>query len=410
MEMNNNNENTVNNDNRNTQSRRINRGRRRVSMTRMTNESNLQVTFSKRRSGLFKKASELCTLCGVQIAIIVFSPGNKVYSFGHSSVNVVIDRYMNPEHYAMLMASQANSGTFQLIEAHRNATLRELNQQLTHITEQMESLKKRAKELKGIPCNFRDALNLLDGPVRNNVHEMSQLGNLKNAMEMLRNVTTEQSAVNTNMNMMNTLSSFYGAGDGEGSVGGGRGLPQLPSSPALVPVPAPASAFAASSSSNFPNQGGAVTNMLQQQQPQQQLPPFDNYHYYNHNNNVNTSPAVVTDIPDLQAIMNSGVGHGNVNHVNMGHNNMQGMMMTTPGGGSTVNNLLSHHNQMQHQQQLPAAMASLPLRSPLELPLQLQQPNPHQQYQGNSSTYGDHLFNNNPNNDDTNAGYDHPFF
>uniref|UniRef100_A0A803NPI9 MADS-box domain-containing protein n=1 Tax=Cannabis sativa TaxID=3483 RepID=A0A803NPI9_CANSA len=311
MEMNNSNENIVNNDNRNTQSRRINRGRRRVSMTRMTNESNLQVTFSKRRSGLFKKASELCTLCGVQIAIIVFSPGNKVYSFGHSSVNVVIDRYMNPEHYAMLMASQANSGTFQLIEAHRNATLRELNQQLTHITEQMESLKKRAKELKGIPCNFRDALNLLDGPVRNNVHEMSQLGNLKNAMEMLRNVTTEQSAVNTNMNMMNTLSSFYGAGDGEGS-----------------------------------------------------------------------------------AIMNFGVGHDNVNHVNMGHNNMQGMMMTTPGGGST----------------LPAAMASLPLRSPLELPLQLQQPNPHQQYQGNSSTYGDHLFNNNPNNDDTNAGYDHPFF
>ncbi|XP_074323721.1 agamous-like MADS-box protein AGL62 [Apium graveolens] len=43
----------------------------------MTNESNLAVTFSKRRAGLFKKAFEICTLCGVKIAIIIFSPGEK---------------------------------------------------------------------------------------------------------------------------------------------------------------------------------------------------------------------------------------------------------------------------------------------------------------------------------------------
>lgn len=92
----------------------------------MSKESNLQVTFSKRRSGLFKKASELSTLCGAEIAIIVFSPGNRVFSFGHPGVETIIDRYFtrNPPQ---------NSGTMQLIEAHRNATVRELNMQLTQV-------------------------------------------------------------------------------------------------------------------------------------------------------------------------------------------------------------------------------------------------------------------------------------
>ncbi|KAM3377356.1 hypothetical protein P3S68_009769 [Capsicum galapagoense] len=70
---------------------RLSRGRKKVEIVKMKNESNMQVTFSKRRAGLFKKASELCTLCGAEIAIVVFSPGkaNKVYSFGHPSVELL---------------------------------------------------------------------------------------------------------------------------------------------------------------------------------------------------------------------------------------------------------------------------------------------------------------------------------
>ncbi|KEH34709.1 MADS-box transcription factor family protein [Medicago truncatula] len=56
----------------------------------MSNESNLQVTFSKRHSGLFKKASELCTLCGAYVTLIIFSPSEKVFSFGQPSVETVI--------------------------------------------------------------------------------------------------------------------------------------------------------------------------------------------------------------------------------------------------------------------------------------------------------------------------------
>ncbi|KAK3010711.1 hypothetical protein RJ639_010924 [Escallonia herrerae] len=62
----------------------------------MANSSNLQVTFSKRCNGVFKKVSELCTLCDAQAAIIVFSPGGKVYSFGHPHVDYVIDKFLAP--------------------------------------------------------------------------------------------------------------------------------------------------------------------------------------------------------------------------------------------------------------------------------------------------------------------------
>ncbi|KAL5070421.1 hypothetical protein RYX36_021308 [Vicia faba] len=48
-------------------------------MKKMSNESNLQVTFSRRRSRLFKKFSELCTLCDAEIALLVFSPSEKLY-------------------------------------------------------------------------------------------------------------------------------------------------------------------------------------------------------------------------------------------------------------------------------------------------------------------------------------------
>ncbi|KAE8670190.1 Agamous-like MADS-box protein AGL61 [Hibiscus syriacus] len=111
-------------------------GRQKVEMVKMKNNSNLQVTFSKRRSGLFKKASELCTLCGVEIGIIVFSPGNKVFSFGHPEIGNVIGRYIN-----------GNPGTMHITEAHRNAHVREFNMQLTELMSQIEVEKRGGEEL-----------------------------------------------------------------------------------------------------------------------------------------------------------------------------------------------------------------------------------------------------------------------
>ena len=105
------------------------KGRQKIEMVKMKNENNLQVTFSKRRNGLFKKASELCTLCGVEIVVIVFSPGKKVFSFGHPNVDCVIDRFtnINPPH------PRQHTDT-QLSEAHRNAIIQDLNSHLTQVS------------------------------------------------------------------------------------------------------------------------------------------------------------------------------------------------------------------------------------------------------------------------------------
>ncbi|KAL8120531.1 hypothetical protein AgCh_017640 [Apium graveolens] len=95
----------------------------------MTNESNLLVTFSKRRTGLFKKASELCTLCGVKIAIIVFSPGQKnVFSFGHPNLELVIDKFITPHD----SNPDADSGVLQFVDP-------ELNGRLSMLQDQFES-------------------------------------------------------------------------------------------------------------------------------------------------------------------------------------------------------------------------------------------------------------------------------
>lgn len=70
-------------------------GRRKIEIRKIENKNALKVTFSKRRQGLFKKASEICLLCGAQIAVITFSPAGKPYSFGSPSVDTVLDRFLN---------------------------------------------------------------------------------------------------------------------------------------------------------------------------------------------------------------------------------------------------------------------------------------------------------------------------
>ncbi|KAK4356353.1 hypothetical protein RND71_025324 [Anisodus tanguticus] len=47
-------------------------GRKRINIAKMQNKSNLDVTFSKRQVGLFKKASELSILCSAEIATVLY--------------------------------------------------------------------------------------------------------------------------------------------------------------------------------------------------------------------------------------------------------------------------------------------------------------------------------------------------
>lgn len=58
--------------------------RGKIQMRRIENETSRQVTFSKRRNGLLKKAYELSVLCDAQVALIIFSQKGKLYEFSSS--------------------------------------------------------------------------------------------------------------------------------------------------------------------------------------------------------------------------------------------------------------------------------------------------------------------------------------
>ncbi|KAJ9556361.1 hypothetical protein OSB04_010975 [Centaurea solstitialis] len=67
--------------------------RGKTQMRRIENATSRQVTFSKRRNGLLKKAFELSVLCDAEIALIIFSPRSKLYEFASSSMKETIERY-----------------------------------------------------------------------------------------------------------------------------------------------------------------------------------------------------------------------------------------------------------------------------------------------------------------------------
>ena len=57
-------------------------GRGKIEIKRIDNATSRQVTFSKRRSGLFKKAKELAIiLCDAEVGLVVFSSTGRLYDF-----------------------------------------------------------------------------------------------------------------------------------------------------------------------------------------------------------------------------------------------------------------------------------------------------------------------------------------
>lgn len=69
-------------------------GRRKLEIKRIENKSARQVTFTKRRNGLIKKAKELAVLCEVDVNVIIFSSRGKLYHYCSSnSLAEILRRY-----------------------------------------------------------------------------------------------------------------------------------------------------------------------------------------------------------------------------------------------------------------------------------------------------------------------------
>ncbi|KAG8633191.1 agamous-like MADS-box protein MADS9 [Manihot esculenta] len=70
-------------------------GRGKIEIKRIENLSNRQVTYSKRRNGIMKKAKEITVLCDAKVSLIIFASSGKMHEYCSPSTTLVeiLDMY-----------------------------------------------------------------------------------------------------------------------------------------------------------------------------------------------------------------------------------------------------------------------------------------------------------------------------
>lgn len=99
------------------------RGRQKTQMRLVEKEEDRLITFSKRKAGINKKATELCIMCDAQAVFILFSPRGNAFSYGHPDVRSVVNKFLGREEYP---SNNEVPQVIKLIDAHR----REKNEEL----------------------------------------------------------------------------------------------------------------------------------------------------------------------------------------------------------------------------------------------------------------------------------------
>lgn len=87
-------------------------GRKKITIQRINDERNRQVTFTKRKFGLMKKAYELSVLCDCEIAVIIFNSHNKLFQYASTDMDKVLLKYTE---YDQPHESQTNKDILETI-------------------------------------------------------------------------------------------------------------------------------------------------------------------------------------------------------------------------------------------------------------------------------------------------------
>ncbi|KAG8638656.1 truncated transcription factor CAULIFLOWER D isoform X2 [Manihot esculenta] len=130
-------------------------GRGRVELKRIENPTSRQVTFSKRRNGLLKKAFELSVLCDAEVCLLIFSPTGKAYQFASHEVDRTIARYRREVGLIGLNDQHSRSSEFWRSEIEElERTIETLETRLKHFCGEdisvlgMKELKQLERQLK----------------------------------------------------------------------------------------------------------------------------------------------------------------------------------------------------------------------------------------------------------------------
>nr|XP_048317859.1 truncated transcription factor CAULIFLOWER A isoform X1 [Ziziphus jujuba var. spinosa] len=170
-------------------------GRGRVQLKRIENKINRQVTFSKRRAGLLKKAHEISVLCDAEVALIVFSHKGKLFEYATDScMEKILERY---ERYSyaerQLVASVSEpEGNWTLEFSRLKAKIELLQRNRRHyLGEDLDSL--NLKELQNLEQQLDTALKQIRSRKNQLMYDsISELQRKEKAMQEQNNLLAKE--------------------------------------------------------------------------------------------------------------------------------------------------------------------------------------------------------------------------
>ncbi|XP_034676484.1 agamous-like MADS-box protein AGL104 [Vitis riparia] len=119
-------------------------GRGKQEMRRIEDKATRQVSFSRRKKGLIKKAYELSVLCGIDIALIMFSPSGRLTQFsGKKRIEEVLTRYMN------LTDEEREEG------GDVNSQIKELQREVDRLQQQLQTAEEQLREFEPQSLDFK---------------------------------------------------------------------------------------------------------------------------------------------------------------------------------------------------------------------------------------------------------------
>ncbi|KAI3906925.1 hypothetical protein MKW92_032721 [Papaver armeniacum] len=155
-------------------------GRGKIVIQRIDNSTSRQVTFSKRRNGLLKKAKELSILCEAQVGLMIFSSTGKLYEFSSTNMKSIIERY-NKSKVKPLMNANSDAKFWKTEAAslrHQLQSLQEKHRQL--MGQELSGLS--AKELQNLENQLEMSLRAVrmqkDQKLTDEIQELNRKGNL----------------------------------------------------------------------------------------------------------------------------------------------------------------------------------------------------------------------------------------